>query len=386
MKVLFLTTSFPVSSSDASGVFVKRLVNALSKYIDIHVITPAHNGNSDSDPVVTSVRYFFRKYQIICHQPGGLPVAIKENPILTFMLLPLMVFSLFLTTLHKARGYDVLCGNWSLSGVICALIGKILRKPSVVILRGADANSINAKGGSLISRLTRTAIDMCDCTIMVSDNLGSQIENKSKNIFVINNGITTSNGLKDESYWKSDKVLRIISIGHLIQRKDYPTQIEAARELSREGVQFEWVVVGDGPEVDHLKGLVNRRGLSDKFRFVGLLGHERALQVLASSDVFVMSSLSEGRSNALVEAFASGLPVVVSDIPATRELVLQSNGGYLFPVGDYSMLSERLLSLMNNVEERDRMGASGRKWVVDQNLTWESCAQQYLSVFQSMVG
>jgi glycosyltransferase involved in cell wall biosynthesis len=120
-----------------------------------------------------------------------------------------------------------------------------------------------------------------------------------------------------------------------------------------------FIIVGDGPERAKLEHFVRSLEISQQVRF---LGHrEDATRLLPALDVFWLASDFEGLSNSIMEAMAAGLPVVASDIPPNRELVVDGATGYLAPVGDrvaFAQLAERILL---NPPLAQQLGSAGRE-------------------------
>ncbi|HEY2250420.1 MAG TPA: glycosyltransferase [Planctomycetaceae bacterium] len=133
-------------------------------------------------------------------------------------------------------------------------------------------------------------------------------------------------------------------VGRLARQKrvkDLIWAFELIRVMHREVV---FVIAGDGPERASLEQFAHNLEIGARVKF---LGHrDDAQRLLPALDVFWLASDFEGLSNSIMEAMAAGLPVVASDIPPNRELVVHGQTGYLAPVGDrvaFAQLAERLL-------------------------------------------
>jgi glycosyltransferase involved in cell wall biosynthesis len=120
----------------------------------------------------------------------------------------------------------------------------------------------------------------------------------------------------------------------------------------------QFVVAGDGPERPRLEAEAEQLGILDRFRFLGL--RDDVPELLAASDVFVLPSLFEGSSLAVLEAMAAGKPVVTSAIGGTDELVDDGESGLLVPPGDAGALALALNRVLAQPELRAKLGATAR--------------------------
>jgi glycosyltransferase involved in cell wall biosynthesis len=150
---------------------------------------------------------------------------------------------------------------------------------------------------------------------------------------------------------------RLVTVGRLKAPKDFGTLTRALAALP--SGSFEALIVGDGPDRPRVEAEVERFGLVQAVRLLG----ERpdVPELLASSDVFVLASASEGLPVSVAEAMAAGLPVVASAVGGVPELVVDGETGLLVPPGDPELLASALGSLLADPGLRRRMGSSGRE-------------------------
>jgi glycosyltransferase involved in cell wall biosynthesis len=147
-----------------------------------------------------------------------------------------------------------------------------------------------------------------------------------------------------------------VSIGRLAHQKQLTCLIAAWAHVYRR-LDDSWVlvVVGDGPERPLLEASVESLGLQNVVRFVGHSSQIR--DWLHAADMFVQSSSNEGLSNTMLEALATGLPVVCTDVSGAQECVNDPQTGIVVPVGDSAALAEAIVSLASDEARRAEMSA-----------------------------
>jgi glycosyltransferase involved in cell wall biosynthesis len=123
-------------------------------------------------------------------------------------------------------------------------------------------------------------------------------------------------------------------------------------------------LAGDGADRPALECYAQRIGIVDRVVFLGSLASELVSRLLSAADLFVQPSLFEGQSNAMLEAMAARLPILASDIPAQREVLIDETGrhcGLLLPLGDPQRWANALQELQADPEERERLGCAAAK-------------------------
>ena len=149
------------------------------------------------------------------------------------------------------------------------------------------------------------------------------------------------------------------SVSHLSKEKGHYHLVEAAHMIPEVHSRLRFVVVGDGACKESLETQVRERGLEDCFQFAGF--QSRTNQYLQSFDIFVLPSLSEGLSSAILSAMASGLPVIATSVGGIPELIQPGVNGLLVPPADPVALAQAIVHLHNHPEIALQMGHAGRR-------------------------
>lgn len=164
---------------------------------------------------------------------------------------------------------------------------------------------------------------------------------------------------------RADGEIRIVTIARLVAEKGLEHAIKAINILAAKnpGRKIKYEIVGEGNLREKLQTLAAREGLSGSVTFSGGMDQDYVSARLADSDIFLLSSVEEALSVALMEAFASGLPAVATKVGGVSEIVKDGESGYLVESGDPEAMAEKLDILVGNPGLRREMGMAGRKTV-----------------------
>jgi glycosyltransferase involved in cell wall biosynthesis len=172
-------------------------------------------------------------------------------------------------------------------------------------------------------------------------------------------------------------------VGNLIPVKDHITLLKAVDGFANCGRQWRLMIAGDGPEFPKLTEFVNsHEAWKDRVIFLGR--SSSVPELLNAMDVYVSSSLTEGISNSVLEAMATGLPVVVTATGGNPEVVVEGESGLLFPVGDGRRLTEHLRTLEAHRELRIGLGQRALRRVRDE-FSIDSMVGNYTRVYENLL-
>ncbi|WP_261930666.1 glycosyltransferase [Rhizobium sp. NRK18] len=207
--------------------------------------------------------------------------------------------------------------------------------------------------------------------IAVSEGVGRDLFErgaKKERITVIHNPLTPSSGMSGPYPWRETLAAMgggpvIITLGRLIPLKDHRTLLKAFSRL--DPVRgYRLVVFGDGPLKDSLVAEAERLGIAERTLFPGYVKEPDACY--ACADLFVLSSVSEGFGNVLVEAMAAGVPVVSTDAPhGPREILADGRFGALVPVGDAAALAAAIEETLARPPAADELRARAADFSID---------------------
>ena len=167
--------------------------------------------------------------------------------------------------------------------------------------------------------------------------------------------------------------IEIISLARLVQKKGIEDGLRAVAELARRKIAVRYTIVGRGPLSDSLENLAGELGIQDVVRFSGALSHHAIGKMLNESDVLLAPSVTaqdgdiEGTPVAILEAHASGLPVVATRHAGIPEIVEDGKSGFLVPERSVDDLADQLARLAESASLRETMGLAGRAAVAEKH-------------------
>ena len=392
MRLLALTTSYPLHPGSSAGVFVQSLYRCLSVECAIDVVCPA-----DSKPVqatfvdggatgirIHAVRYAPKAWRRLAQESGGVVAGLRRAPWYV-LLLPGLLLGLFWRCLRHAGEVDLIHANWSICGAMAGIVGRLRRKPVVTTLRGSDV--ARATRSWLDRMILGLAVRNSRIVICVSEamaaRLRAQFPHRTVDIHACLNGA-------DDAFFQIDRAvfegadLRVLAVGNLIRLKGFDVLIEAVARARHRG-QIHACIVGGGPEREPLLALAASRGVSSCFTFVGTVPATDMPQRISEADVFVLSSRSEGRPNVVVEALAGGLPVISTDLEGVQGMVEDGDTGWLVAVDDADALADALDQAVADRAELHRRGERARAVARARIGTWADTARCYQSLFQTVL-
>jgi glycosyltransferase involved in cell wall biosynthesis len=394
VRVLVITSAYPATADDPRGVFIHRLARALRRAgVEVTVLapgSPAAACTETRDEVhIRRATYWIPRWQGLATGLGGIVPNLLTRPWLAVQI-PLLLGALTWRAVRLGSGYDVIHAHWVYpSGIAGLVTARWHRLPLVITSHGGDLNlARRVPPLRWLSGWVSRAADIC---IAVSEALIEDFRRlgvgNEKAAFVPLGVEAPSRGLAREDTaafraYRSHDGVRLVYVGSLIPRKSVGTLLEAYRELVRRGHSITLAVVGGGPEEPDLRSFVGKHSLRD-VHFLGFQPPVVAQQWMAAADILVLPSFSEGRPVAIMEAMASRVPVVATDIAGTRELVENGSTGMLFAPGDAAALAECLERLIRDGEKRREMGRCARSKIEAEGLLLADVARKHVEIYQA---
>lgn len=391
LTVCMVTTTFPRWAGDGQGAFVWGLARALSNQgIRVKVIA-LHTPNSltkewiEGVEVIRPIYWWPVQYEKLLAEGGGLPITLRKYYLARFQLLIYLILYVVVAAKH-ALSAEIIHAHWTLSGLV-ALLGKFVHKrPVIITVQGSDILQVTK---SKIGRiLTHAILKRCQRTVALSSALQratAAIGIPISQIAIIPNGVNPRQFMTDGRYTSqfASREAIILFVGSLIERKGARYLLDAIPAILKKHPEYSLVLIGEGPEQQALLDQSALLGISEHIQFLGFQPQEEVSKWMRRARVFVLPSLEEGQGVVLLEAIASGTPVVATNVDGIPD-VITSDVGRLISTKDPTALAQAVTFYLDEpvLWEKASCNAIERaKTVYD----WEKIAFEYVNVYHSVL-
>lgn len=184
--------------------------------------------------------------------------------------------------------------------------------------------------------------------------------------------------------FQGERDKRIVSVGRLDANKNHEMTVRAFAALSDKYPEYTLTIYGEGELREALQKLIGSFGLEDRVFLPGVIPD--VADQIEKAALFLLTSYSEGISNALIEAMALGLPVIATDVPSggTQELIRHGINGLVIPAGDGKALIESMDKVLSDKELAERLGLEAHK--IQERLAPDKVNEQWREYFEKLIG
>ncbi len=386
LRILVLTTSFPSDERDWSGIFIAKLLQAVSGRGHRVVVAAPSDGVFHGRRVVYDVEtvrfgYFLpRSLEKLTKGGGGIPENLSKSLLAKLQVIPMMlVFAS--VALKYARNSDVIYANWIGAGVVGGLVNALTGKPLIVSFRGDDGYL--ARDRLLWRVFTKWVIRRSSVVAPVSAELREimrALGTPESKLEMPRFGVDTDMFRPGDTSRADEQTVRLLYVGALVPKKGLQTLLEALED--REFLNVRLLVVGEGYYASELKTICNTMGLGERTRWTGSLPPAEVAEMMRNSDILCLPSFTEGSPNVIKEAMATGLAVLATRVGGIPDLVDHGTTGLLFEPGNVSNLRECLTLLVRDRRLRESMGTAGLKSLRTAGLNWDATAEDFDHIFR----
>lgn len=374
-RLVVLASTYPRWQGDPEPGFVHELSKRLTSSFQVIAIVP-HAKGARAHETLDDVDVFRYRYA-----PAPLERLVNDGGILAnlrnarwkWLLLPgFFLGSLFKTwKLIRAMKPDVIHVHWLVpQGLVVALISSFHKDcpPFVVTSHGADLFALR---GRLMIMLKRWVANRAAAVTVVSAAMVDEVRRIGADLVrvdVLPMGVDLSERFTPDA--SVNRAAReILFVGRLVEKKGVEHLLSAMPAVLSALPDASLTIAGFGPEEARLKAQIEALGVTEHVRFLGPVSQERLPDLYRRAAVFVApfvqaaSGDQEGLGLVVVEALGCGCPIVMSDLPATRDIGPSGSGMIRVPPGDVPSLAEAIISTINVGPKQCAVDVSQFSWI-----------------------
>jgi glycosyltransferase involved in cell wall biosynthesis len=394
VKVCFVTPEyFPISGG--TGAYVYYLSRSLQKLgHNVHIVA---RHTEDSEDVVDGVSVHYRK---------GV-----GNAVTRYWRFARSASKL-IKELNKKIGIDIIHANLPLvpsfaipddsaRALVCAVHSTW--KGEAIVTRKDSPKNLNPnekmmlRFNFLLRTYEKKLMDRSDALIAVSkytiEELTELYGIKGDKIHVIYNGVDVQKfkpqpnraELRREFELEGEQKI-VLFVGRLYHRKGLEILLKSIPLVIREFKEVKFAISGTGfkKKEESLRKLAKKLTIEDYVSFLGYVPDEKLPDLYAASDIFVLPAIYENFPFAILEAQATGLPVISTKVGGIPEFLVDNKNGFLIDAGDSTQLTQRLLILLQDPKLADEMGDRGRK-LIEEKFSWHKITSQVIALYQKLL-
>jgi glycosyltransferase involved in cell wall biosynthesis len=265
---------------------------------------------------------------------------------------------------------------------------ELLDSKFIVSLRGAHINYSPILDFKL-AEAYRKYFPHIDGFHAVSEDIGREAMKygaEKNKIKVIHSSIKDELFLIESEVYKSGNTLDIISVGRFHWKKGYHYALDAMKILNDSKIDFTYSIIAQGIIPEEITFLINEYGLADKVTIIPGMKHDELIKKLQSSHLLILPSVEEGIANVVLEAMATGIPVLTTDCGGMDEVVNDRINGYIVPVRDPVLLSEKIKQFIKSDFEFKKELVKKAKNTIKEEFSTDKQMREFSEFYNSILG
>ena len=401
MKILVPSTSYPRYPNDYIAPFLHELFDEIQKKKhEIIVLVPELKDmpkiQDFGNLKVHRVSYTKNKNKQVLGD-GFLPERLKSHSN-KFSLIKFLFNALRKAlSFHKRKNFDLIHSQWIFPSGLLGLILKILiKRPLIITIHGAGIFLM--KKYPFLKPLLKLTLKKADLVIFNSTYTKKEtlkIYKTLKNNVVLHQGINIKRfqELEKKKFPKHELFennLVILSVGRLIERKGFRYLITAIKYLKKSHPNLKLMIIGTGPENQFLRTYAKGLDLGEDVIFMGQVKGEDIPHYFKNASLFILPAIidkngdTEGLGLVLLEAMASGIPVIGTKVGGIVDIIDDGVNGILIPEKNSEKIVESISNLLSNNELREKFKKNGLAKVKD-NFQWSGIALKTIQEYKKLI-
>lgn len=285
----------------------------------------------------------------------GLKVDISSKKWIRFLTIPFKELSRIVRMHYFIKEYkpDLILSFLFTTNIMSVILHLINRRPLIVSERN-DPSSYNY----LVKMACKYMYPLADCIVCQGENVKTFFSKGKEKVKVIPNPINKSS-IPIVYSEKKNKV--VVAVGRLIPQKNFSLLIDSFSDISSLFPDHTLEIYGKGPLENQLKKKIQDLGMTHRIKLMG--EKKNVMHFIQNSELFVMTSNFEGFPNALVEAMASGLPVISTNFASgiAKEYISDNENGLVVPIQNRESLTKAMVTILSDKDLRETMSKNNKK-------------------------
>ncbi len=384
MKVLFLNYEYPPlggGAANATAQLLQEYVNMPD--MEVHLVTSAEGAVAEE--IHLGGQVYIHRLPI-----GKNPEKLHSQSLRDIVMYSLraLTFSWQLVRREKDHPFDATLAFFSVPcGFLAMLLKWCFDLPYVVSLRGSDVPGYSAKYSTLyifIRPLIRLIWSQATAVVPNSQGLKelALVTAPKQPIDIIFNGVDTKRFFSAPEKRPEHEFIITPGASRVTSRKGLRYLVEAVAQLAPRFPELRLKILGDsdGNERALLDALVKELHIEDKVEFIGRVPREETTRYYQEASLFVLPSLNEGMSNALLEALACGLPAIMTPTGGAVELIEEGKNGFIIPYESGTAIANVLETFLTAPEKVASFGVASRERALQ--MSWEKVAFDFKKILE----
>lgn len=377
-QLLILASTYPRWPNDHEPSFVHALARRLTDRFDVVAVVPHSPGSARREVldgvIVSRYRYAPVSLETLVND-GGIAANLRGSP-WKWLLLPSFVLMQWVEARRLIGKATTIHAHWLIPQ---GLVAAMLRRPVLLTCHGADVFSLRGRAASLAKRF---ALASAGAVTVVSEamieplaKLSSTVEPQIRPMGVdLTDAFTPGEGARD--------VEHLLFVGRLVEKKGLDVLLRAMPQVVSRYPNVRLTIVGHGPLDAMLRSIVLERKLSAHVSFTGPLTQDQLVPLYRSATLFVSpfrktaSGDQEGLGLVMVEALGCGCPVIASDLPATRDILLGTPGCIMVMPEDAVQLADAIIATLDAPKPVQQAALDGAR-IMRERFDWSAVARGY---------
>lgn len=397
MKILIISNSFSKPNNLTMGSYIFSQVKALL--------------NNGCEPFVVSPTIFVPKMLGVINQKlrgySRIPKKYKMEEVevlypkitiynqlnILYKILPDFKYNIYrfqlknnIDSLLKKENFDVIyCHGPIMEGRLGIEIKNKLNIPLIVIEHSITSIK-RLKRNSKEYNIYKNVLESCDKFICVSNKQKELLVNEfgmNEKIKVIYNGFKTCRNIEKNNR-NDEEYIKIISVGFLEEQKGYLAVLEALKniKLYYKDIKFKYTIIGEGKLKKDIIKLIKEYNLQEECILKGKIPHEKVIENMINSDIFVLPAYNESFGIVYLEAMSCGLPIIATKNEGISEIINPGKNGELIEKNNSDELVKCIINLIINNEYRIKIGKNGLNTA--SKFTWEENAKNLINEIKNI--